>query len=115
MSRAENIKPTVRRQLSGYVNTVLPISTVILTHLLAVDPAGLARCSRVVYSLARELVHHAMASVRTSVSLPKGNYKFLEQIVADEKVFVAWIVHDAVGQYLVSQWLLLAQHSSEPR
>ena len=39
-------------------------------------------------------------SVRTTVSIPAGNYEGLEQIADRKKVSVAWVVRDAIDKYL---------------
>jgi hypothetical protein len=39
-------------------------------------------------------------SVRTTVSVPAGDYAELERIALRKKVSVAWVVRDAVERYL---------------
>ena len=38
--------------------------------------------------------------VRTSTSIPRENYEQLENLAAQNKVSVAWIVRDAIEKYL---------------
>jgi metal-responsive CopG/Arc/MetJ family transcriptional regulator len=53
------------------------------------------------------------ASLRASVSFPPNLYRTLEQIAAQKKVSVAWVVRDATEQYVVDQWPLLEITSGE--
>lgn len=47
--------------------------------------------------------------VRTSISLPADDYAELEQIAAGNRVSVAWVIRDAVLQYLTVQAPLFHQ------
>ncbi|MBX3740142.1 MAG: CopG family transcriptional regulator [Akkermansiaceae bacterium] len=38
--------------------------------------------------------------VRLSISVPKENKKALEQIAEDKRVSLAWVIRDAISQYL---------------
>jgi len=40
-------------------------------------------------------------SVRMSVSFPASTYEILERLARKKKVSLAWVVRDAVDQYLV--------------
>lgn len=46
-------------------------------------------------------------SVRASISFPPELYQQLERIAQDKKVSVAWVVRDAVDQYVAQKWPLL--------
>jgi metal-responsive CopG/Arc/MetJ family transcriptional regulator len=46
------------------------------------------------------------SSVRASISFPSDIYQTLEDMARDKKVSLAWIVRDAVEQYLESKWPL---------
>jgi hypothetical protein len=42
-------------------------------------------------------------SVRTTVSIPAQNYAELEELAERKKVSVAWVVREAVAQYVQSE------------
>ncbi len=42
-------------------------------------------------------------SIRTTVSVPRGIYEELEQLASRKNVSVAWVVRDAVRDYLENQ------------
>lgn len=46
------------------------------------------------------------ASVRASISFPPGMYQTLEEIARQKKVSLAWVVRDAVEQYVSDKWPL---------
>jgi metal-responsive CopG/Arc/MetJ family transcriptional regulator len=46
------------------------------------------------------------ASVRASISFPLGLYQTLEEIARQKKVSLAWVVRDAVEQYVSDKWPL---------
>jgi predicted transcriptional regulator len=46
-------------------------------------------------------------SVRASISFTPELYQQLERIAHDKKVSVAWVVRDAVDQYVAQKWPLL--------
>lgn len=48
-------------------------------------------------------------TVRASISFPEQQYQVLEQIAAENKVSLAWVVRDAIDDYLKSKWPLLPQ------
>lgn len=48
-------------------------------------------------------------TVRASISFPEEQYQVLEKIAAENKVSLAWVVRDAVDDYLKSRWPLLPQ------
>ena len=48
-------------------------------------------------------------TVRASISFPEQQYQVLEQIAAENKVSLAWVVRDAIDGYLKSRWPLLPQ------
>ena len=39
-------------------------------------------------------------TIRTSISLTKNNYEELEKIAYDKKVSLAWVVREAIDNYL---------------
>ena len=51
----------------------------------------------------------AAASVRASISFPPDVYRLLEQIAKKKKVSLAWVVRDAVEQYVTEHKELLEQ------
>lgn len=48
-------------------------------------------------------------TVRASISFPEEQYQVLERIAAKNKVSLAWVVRDAIDDYLKSRWPLLPQ------
>src|SRR5437870_3925007 len=54
----------------------------------------------------------SLKSVRTSVSLPKDDYLEIESLAALKKVSVAWVVRDAIDQYLIARRPLLTNRSA---
>ena len=48
-------------------------------------------------------------TVRTTVTLPKEDHQELERIAEQKKVSLAWVVRDAVEQYLAQQAPLFRQ------
>jgi hypothetical protein len=48
----------------------------------------------------------AAASVRASVSFSPEAYRTLEEIARQKKVSLAWVVRDAVEQYVAEKWPL---------
>ena len=48
-------------------------------------------------------------SVRASISFPRDLYKTLQQIAQQKKVSLAWVVRDAVEQYVFDKWPLFEQ------
>ena len=51
-------------------------------------------------------------TVRASISFPEEQYQVMEQIAAEHKVSVAWVVRDAIDGYLKSKWPLLPQDTN---
>lgn len=51
--------------------------------------------------------------VRASISFPADHYTQIEEIAHEKKVSVAWIVRDAVEQYLTDRWPLLEAPSEK--
>ncbi len=45
--------------------------------------------------------------VRATISFPAQQYELLEQIAEEKKVSLAWVVRDAVDQYLQAKWPLI--------
>lgn len=52
---------------------------------------------------------HQERTVRASISFPEQQYQVLERIAAEHKVSLAWVVRDAIDDYLKSKWPLLPQ------
>lgn len=50
----------------------------------------------------------AVASTRTSVTLPSEIYTSLESIAKQKKVSMAWVMRDAAEKYVSEQWPLFA-------
>lgn len=48
-------------------------------------------------------------TVRASVSFPEDQYVELERIAERQRVSLAWVVREAVQNYLVTRWPLLEQ------
>jgi len=48
-------------------------------------------------------------TIRASISFPERQYQVLEQIAAEKKVSFAWVVRDAIDDYLRAKWPLLPQ------
>ena len=51
-------------------------------------------------------------TVRASISFPEEQYQVLEKIAAENKVSLAWVVRDAIDDYLKSRWPLLPQNTN---
>jgi predicted transcriptional regulator len=51
----------------------------------------------------------ARTSCRTSVTLPAELHRELGQIAKEKKVSTAWVIRDAVEQYVKDKWPLFAQ------
>ncbi|MDG4550270.1 MAG: ribbon-helix-helix domain-containing protein [Candidatus Contendobacter sp.] len=51
-------------------------------------------------------------TVRASVSFPEQHYLELEQIAKRQKVSMAWVIRDAVEEYLKARWPLLENSKS---
>lgn len=47
------------------------------------------------------------STVRASISFPEEHYKELERIAIQQKVSLAWVVRDAIEEYLKTRWPLL--------
>ena len=57
----------------------------------------------------RSMKSKAAASVRASISFPPDVYRLLKQIAKKKKVSLAWVVRDAVEQYVTEHQELLEQ------
>ena len=55
------------------------------------------------------------ARVRVTISFPPDMHGTLEQIAKDKKVSLAWVVREAVEQYISSKWPLLFRRKTEER
>ena len=51
----------------------------------------------------------AAASVRATISFPSDRYAALEEIAKQKKVSLAWVVREAVDNYIEGKWPLFAQ------
>ena len=51
----------------------------------------------------QEMKPEGAASVRASISFPPDIYELLEQLARQKKVSLAWVVRDAVEQYVAGQ------------
>jgi predicted transcriptional regulator len=47
-------------------------------------------------------------TVRASVSFSANQYRELERIASDQRVSLAWVVREAIEQYIKGRWPLLA-------
>lgn len=47
-------------------------------------------------------------AVRASISFSSEQYVEIERIAASKKVSVAWVVREAIDQYIAEQWPLLS-------
>lgn len=51
-------------------------------------------------------------SIRTTVSLPNGEYEEICRIAAAQRVSAAWVLRDAVREYLARRYPLLEHGGS---
>jgi metal-responsive CopG/Arc/MetJ family transcriptional regulator len=51
-------------------------------------------------------VSAASSSVRATISFPHDLYQTLEGIAQQKKVSLAWVVREAVEQYIADKWPL---------
>ena len=51
----------------------------------------------------------AIASVRATISFAPDSYATLEEIAKQKKVSLAWVVRDAVDNYIDARWPLFTQ------
>lgn len=51
-------------------------------------------------------------SVRTTVSLPKDQYREVARIAKDQHVSTAWVIRDALRSYIAARYPLLESASS---
>lgn len=51
-------------------------------------------------------------TVRTSVSVPAEDYEQVERIAETKKVSVAWVIREAVEQYLTRHLPLFRNHNT---
>ena len=49
------------------------------------------------------------SSVRATISFPSDRYATLEKIAKEKKVSLAWVVREAVDNYLDAKWPLFTQ------
>lgn len=54
-------------------------------------------------------------TVRASVSFPEEQYAEIERIARRQRVSLAWVVRDAVQEYLTSRWPLLEAEQQDNR
>jgi predicted DNA-binding protein len=55
----------------------------------------------------RRFKAQSAAAVRTSISFPPEVYETLEMIAKEKKVSLAWVVREAVENYIADKWPLL--------
>ena len=48
----------------------------------------------------------SITQVRATISFPPDAYRTLEEIARDKKVSLAWVVREAVDDYLAEKWPL---------
>jgi hypothetical protein len=48
-------------------------------------------------------------SVRATISFPADRYSTLEEIAKEKRVSLAWVVREAVENYVEAKWPLFAQ------
>jgi predicted transcriptional regulator len=60
---------------------------------------------------AKKTKDQSPSAVRASISFPPDVYKTLEIIAREKKVSMAWVVREAVDNYIESRWPLFAQKS----
>lgn len=53
-----------------------------------------------------------LSSVRTTITFPSELYSTLEKIAEQKKVSLAWVVRDAVEQYIGEKWPLFRGSAS---
>ena len=58
---------------------------------------------------AKARIQDTASTVRASISFPSDIYKTLEHIARDKKVSLAWVVREAVDQYVENRWPLFAR------
>lgn len=51
----------------------------------------------------------ASASVRATISFPTERYGILEEIAKQKKVSIAWVVREAIEEYVMAKWPLFEQ------
>lgn len=56
-----------------------------------------------------------LKTLRASIGFPTALYVALEGLAKEKKVSVAWIVRDAVEQYVANRWPLLGGALDEPK
>ena len=54
----------------------------------------------------RRMKAASVSSVRASISFPADLYATIEQLAKQKKVSLAWVVRDAVEQYVADEWPL---------
>lgn len=65
--------------------------------------------------MAQKNEHRVTQTVRASISFSASDYADLESIAAAKRVSVAWVVRDAVEQYLAHQTPLFRRPTSGDR
>lgn len=54
----------------------------------------------------RRMKAAGVSSVRASISFPADLYETIEELAKQKKVSLAWVVRDAVEQYVADKWPL---------
>lgn len=52
-------------------------------------------------------------TVRASISFPEDSYQELERIADSQRVSLAWVVREAIDEYLKARWPLLRGSSGK--
>ena len=60
---------------------------------------------------ARSLKASRVSSVRASISFPADLYETIEELAKQKKVSLAWVVRDAVEQYVEDKWPLFRRQT----
>ncbi len=54
----------------------------------------------------RSMKAPSVSSIRASISFPADLYETIEELAKQKKVSLAWVVRDAVEQYVADKWPL---------
>jgi hypothetical protein len=57
----------------------------------------------------KAMIQETEETVRASISFSSDAYKTLDLIAKDKKVSLAWVVREAVDQYIENRWPLFAR------
>ncbi len=65
-------------------------------------------------SAKKKMKPQTTGAVRASISFPPDVYEGLEDIAKQKKVSLAWVVREAVEQYLTEKWPLFRTERGQP-